>query len=279
MIRACVIGWPISHSRSPLIHGYWLKHYGIEGSYTRQPVEPSSLESFIGGLAAEGYAGCNVTIPHKERVYHLVTRADEATERLGAVNTVYLRDGRVLGTNTDGEGFINSLKYGAPRLDLGNARALVLGAGGASLAVVNAILSAGASQVVVANRTVEKAQELRTRFGTRIIPVAWEKATDHLSECSLLVNTTSLGMSGHPDVGIDLSRLSASAVVSDIVYTPLRTKLLMDAAARGNTVVEGLGMLLHQAVRGFSLWFGVTPTVTDELHDLVARDIDPDYRR
>lgn len=277
MIKACVIGWPISHSRSPLIHGYWLKQLAIDGSYTRQPVEPSSLDAFINALAASGYAGCNVTIPHKEAVFRLVTRADEATERLGAVNTVYLRDGKVLGTNTDGEGFINSLKQGAPDLKLDNKRALVLGAGGASLAVVNAILEEGAAEVAVANRTREKAEQLRQRFGTRVLPIDWDDAADQLAECDLLVNTTSLGMKGQPELDIDLSRLGSGAVVTDIVYTPLRTRLLDDAAARGNTVVEGLGMLLHQAVRGFSLWFGATPSVTRELHDLVARDIDPGF--
>jgi shikimate dehydrogenase len=277
VIKACVIGWPISHSRSPLIHGYWLKQYGIDGSYTRQPVEPSALGAFLGALPTAGYAGCNVTIPHKENTCRLVLPADETTERLGAVNTVFVREGKVFGTNTDGEGFINSLYKSAPRVSLGNSRAVVLGAGGASLAVVNAILEQGASEVAVANRTIEKAHALRQRFGSRVVPLAWEKMADQLSECSLLVNTTSLGMTGQPELDVDLSRLSPSAVVSDIVYTPLRTKLLQDAARRGNVVVEGLGMLLHQAVRGFSLWFGVTPDVTRELHALVARDIDPDF--
>lgn len=279
VIKACVIGWPISHSRSPLIHGYWLKQHGIDGSYTRQPVEPSSLATFIRGLSSAGYAGCNVTIPHKESVFGLVTPADDSAERLGAVNTVYLRDGKLLGTNTDGEGFINSLRQGAPQVRLANGRAVVLGAGGASLAVVDAILGQGAAEVAVANRTREKAEQLRACFGPRVVPMSWDNIADGLGECSLLVNTTSLGMKGQPDLAVDLSRLPTAAVVSDIVYTPLRTALLESAAARGNPVVEGLGMLLHQAVRGFSLWFGVTPQVTQELHDLVARDIDPDYAR
>lgn len=279
MIRACVIGWPISHSRSPLIHGYWLKQHGINGLYTRQPVEPSSLKSFIADLGAAGYAGCNVTIPHKEAVFDLVASADDSTERLGAVNTVFLRDGKPLGTNTDGEGFINSLRQGAPELVLANQRAVVLGAGGASLAVVNALLSQGVSQVALANRTRGKAEQLRARFGERVVPTDWDGVADQLDDCGLLVNTTSLGMKGQPPLELDLSRLAPKAVVTDIVYTPLRTDLLAQAAARGNTVVEGLGMLLHQAVRGFSLWFGVTPQVTQELHDLVAQDIDPEFRR
>ena len=279
MISSCVIGWPITHSRSPLIHGYWLKRYGIDGSYTRQPVAPDGLASFISKLGASGYAGCNVTLPHKEAVFALVTSADDSTERLGAVNTLYLRDGKTLGTNTDGEGFINSLRQSAPDLSLVNTRAMVLGAGGASLAVVNALLEHGVSDVTIANRTVEKAEQLRRRFGARISPLSWEHAADQLTDCSLLVNTTSLGMTGQPELHLDLSRLGVDTVVTDIVYTPLRTKLLTDSARRGNRVVEGLGMLLHQAVRGFSLWFDVTPDVTGELHDLVARDIDPDYRR
>lgn len=279
MIKACVIGWPISHSRSPLIHGYWLKQHGIDGLYTRQPVEPSSLGSFLNSLGAAGYAGCNVTIPHKETVFGLVTRADESTERLGAVNTVYLRNGQLLGTNTDGEGFINSLKQGASGLQLAGSRSVVIGAGGASLAVVDALLLQGVAQVAVANRTREKAEQLRARFGDRVVPIDWDDVADQLDDCSLLVNTTSLGMKGQPKLDIDLSRLTQKAVVSDIVYTPLRTPLLEQAAARGNIVVEGLGMLLHQAVRGFSLWFGVMPQVTQELHDLVARDIDPDFGR
>jgi len=279
MIKACVIGWPISHSRSPLIHGYWLKQNGIDGSYVRQPVEPSALDAFIANLASAGLAGCNVTLPHKEAVFDLVTPADNSTERLGAVNTVYLRDGKVLGTNTDGEGFLNNLRSAVPGLTLANARAVVLGAGGASLAVVNTLLEQGASEVAVANRTRDKAEQLRRRFGNRVTAIDWAEATDHLGECSLLVNTTSLGMKGQPELTIDLSRLSRTAIVTDIVYTPLRTKLLSDAAAQGNLVVEGLGMLLHQAVPGFALWFGVTPRVTDELHDLVARDIDPDFKR
>lgn len=279
MIKACVIGWPISHSRSPLIHGHWLTEYGIDGSYTRQPVEPASLADFLSHLGDNGYAGCNVTIPHKENAFRLVAPADQTTERLGAVNTIFQRDGKLLGTNTDGEGFIKSLLTDIPDIVLKDTRVVVLGAGGASLAVVNALLEQDVREVAVLNRTLEKAEHLRTRFGGRVKPLEWSKAPDQLSECSLVVNTTSLGMKGQPELEIDLSRLSPSAIVTDIVYTPLRTRFLEDAAQRGNRVVEGLGMLLHQAVRGFSLWFGVTPKVTPELYDIVARDIDPGYRR
>ena len=278
MIKACVIGWPISHSRSPLIHGHWLKQHGINGSYTRIPVEPEDLPAFLESLETSGFAGCNVTLPHKENAFRIVQCGDESTERLGAVNTVFIRNSNILGTNTDGEGFLNSLRKGAPGLDLRNQRAVVLGAGGAAMAVTNALLLQGMAEVAVLNRSIEKAELLRQRFGSKVVPVEWVRRAEVLGEAALLVNTTSLGMKGQPALEIDLARLNPRAVVTDIVYTPLRTQLLIDASERGNPVVEGLGMLLHQAVRGFKLWFGVTPTVTDELYAIVARDIDPDYK-
>jgi shikimate dehydrogenase len=279
MIKACVIGWPISHSRSPIIHGYWLKRHGIDGCYTRVPVEPEKLETFLRTLESAGFAGCNVTIPHKEQAFNVVERADESTERLGAVNTVFIREGKILGTNTDGEGFLNSLKTGVPGLELKNQRAVILGAGGAAMAIANALLLQGMLEVTIVNRSFDKAELLRRRFGERIVPEEWSRRADVLEDAALLVNTTSLGMTGQPELNIDLSRLSGKAIVTDIVYTPLRTQLLEDAAARGNAVVEGLGMLLHQAVRGFELWFGLRPIVTDELYDIVARDIDAGYVR
>ena len=275
MIKSCVIGWPVSHSRSPLIHSYWLKQFGIDGSYTRQPVAPSALSAFIEGLSDAGYAGCNVTLPHKEEVYPLIVPADASTEKLAAVNTVYLQEGRIYGTNTDGEGFINNLMSSQPGLLLKNSRTVVLGAGGASIAIINALLEQGVAEVAIANRTLGKAHLLRARFGSRVVPVVWETAANQLSECSLLVNTTSLGMKGQPDLMLDLSHLQSGAVVTDIVYTPLRTTLLRRATQHGYGIVEGLGMLLHQAVRGFSLWYGKTPRVTRELYDIVANDIDP----
>ena len=279
MIRAGVIGWPISHSRSPVIHGYWLKQLSIEGSYERLPVEPGRLEDFMRELAANGYAGCNVTIPHKESVFRLTRPADESTLRLGAVNTVYIRNGQVLGTNTDGEGFNNSILSSQPGYTFRNKRAVVLGAGGAAMAVTNALLLNGISEIAIANRSIEKTQQLRLRFGQAIRPVEWIKRSQQLPECDFLVNTTSLGMKGQPELEIDLQHLPTTSLVCDIVYVPLRTKLLEQALARGNQVVEGLGMLLHQAVRGFELWFGARPMVTNELYDLIARDIDPAYHR
>jgi shikimate dehydrogenase len=277
VIKACVIGWPISHSRSPIIHGYWLQKHKINGVYTREPVEPGRLPAFFDSFVKSGYAGCNVTLPHKETAFGLVQPADDATRFLGAVNTVYVRDGAVLGTNTDGEGFINSLEAGAPNLQFEGSRVVVLGAGGAALAIVNALLMKGAAEIVVLNRSAAKSKALSERFGTRVISADWSLRSALIGDCSLLVNATSLGMKGQPELDIEMHRLDRKAVVTDIVYTPLHTSLLNNAARRGNTVIEGLGMLLHQAVRGFELWFGTRPSVTAELYDLVARDIDPEH--
>ncbi|MBC8036374.1 MAG: shikimate dehydrogenase [Rhizobiales bacterium] len=279
MKKACVIGWPISHSRSPLIHNYWLKLYGIAGDYLRVPVEAGALDQFIAGLPESEYRGCNVTIPHKERAWQLVAPADEMTKRLGSVNTIYHRDGRLLGTSTDGEGFIANLAANAGNLKLKNEKALVLGAGGAAMAIVGALLDRGLAEIAVANRTLERSDQLRARFGSAVKPEPWENRDEAVSESALLVNATALGMVGQPPLHIDLARLPAAAIVADIVYSPLQTPLLAAAAKRGNATVGGLGMLLHQAVRGFELWFGRRPEVTQDIHDLVARDIDPGYQR
>ena len=275
MKKACVIGWPVSHSRSPHIHNYWLRLHGIAGEYLRVPVETRGLEQFIAELPASEYLGCNVTIPHKERAFQLVTPADDMTRRLGVVNTIYRSDGRLLGTSTDGEGFIANLAS-AGNLKLKNRKAVILGAGGAAMAIAGALVDQGMGEIAVANRTLERSGQLRAKFGSAITPVPWENRHEALSECAVLVNATSLGMKGHPPLDIDLSRLPAAAVVTDIVYSPLRTALLGDAARRGHPTVNGLGMLLHQAVRGFELWFGKRPEVTQALYDLVARDIDTD---
>ena len=279
MKKACVVGRPISHSRSPLIHNYWLSHHHIEGRYEIAPVEPASLSTFLATLGDRGYEGCNVTIPHKESAFQFIANIDDETRRLGAVNTVYRRNGKLCATSTDGEGFIRNLNANAPGLALANSKVAVLGAGGSSMAIVAALLDENVAEIMVFNRTFEKSQALRRRFGSKITPETWDNLNSHIAESSLLVNTTSLGMTGQPRLEIELSALPESATVADIVYTPLLTPLLRSAAERGLTVVEGLGMLLHQAVRGFQLWFAVTPAVTDELYDLVAKDIDPEYRR
>jgi shikimate dehydrogenase len=272
MKRACVIGWPISHSRSPLIHNYWLKQYGIEGEYTRIPVEPSNLANFISTLEDQGLEGCNVTIPHKEAAFGLIIPADEATRRLGVANTIFRRDGKTYGTSTDGEGYLASLRAASP-FDPGCGPAMMLGAGGAATAVAGALLDAGVPEIIVANRTMERAEALRKLFGQRIRIVQPDHAGDVLSECALLVNTTSQGMTGYPEISLDLTRLPSTAIVSDLVYVPLETGLLRRARERGLHSVGGLGMLLHQAVRGFELWFGRRPEVTADLYDLVAADV------
>lgn len=276
-MKACVIGWPISHSRSPLIHGYWIKTHGLNATYTKLPVEPPHLAAFFQSLQSSGYNGCNVTIPHKEATFRLVDIADAGTGRLGAINTVFIREGRLMGTNTDGEGFLNSLTASVPNFSLANTKAVILGAGGAAASVTDVLLRRGVSEILIVNRSEERAVQLCRRFGKTVKPVPWDGGTLALAEAGMLVNTTSLGMSGQPNLNLDLSHLPSEAVVTDIVYSPLVTPLLKAARQRGNPTVEGLGMLLHQAVRGFELWFGVRPVVTQALHDFVARDIDPDY--
>jgi shikimate dehydrogenase len=277
--KACVIGWPISHSRSPLIHGYWLERYGIDGFYERIAVPPDELPDFLSRLAERGYAGCNVTLPHKEGAFRAVRSADEATTRLGVVNTVFHRNGELWGTSTDGEGFLANLSSHVPDWRARDRGIAILGAGGAARAIVGALLDAGSRRLVIVNRSLARAEELRRDFGQRIEPRDWTEVVEVLEDVELLVNTTSLGMIGQPPLPLELDPLPQSAVVADIVYTPLETDLLRRARARGNLVVPGLGMLLHQAVRGFELWFGRRPEVTPELHDLVARDIDPGFKR
>lgn len=272
MKKACVIGWPISHSRSPIIHNYWLKHYGLQGEYTRVPVPPEQLGDFIASLERQGLEGCNVTIPHKEAVFRLVTPADDMTRQLGVANTIFRRDGMTLGTSTDGEGFLLSLMAEAP-CDLGAGPAVMIGAGGAATAIAAALVSAGCPEIRVANRTLEKSQLLRDRFGDAIRPVEYDSLQYALKDAVLLVNTTSLGMAGCPDLDVNLDRLPESAVVYDIIYVPLETRLLSLARQRGHRAVNGLSMLLYQAVRGFELWFGVRPQVTQELYERVAADV------
>ena len=271
--KAGVIGWPIAHSRSPLIHGYWLKRYGIDGAYTRIPVKPEDVDEFFRNLAANGYAGCNVTLPHKEAAFRAVTVADAATARLGSVNTVYLRDGTLMGTSTDGEGFMASVIAAVPGWSISGGKAVLLGAGGSARAIAGALLDKGAGEIVLINRTLSRAEAIRKDFGERITPLPWEQSSHALADASLLVNTTSLGLKAEEPLEFDLTGLPREAIVSDIVYTPLETAFLDAARSRGHRVVPGLGMLLHQAVRGFELWFGTRPEVTQELYDLVAADI------
>lgn len=274
MKKACVIGWPIKHSRSPLIHTYWLRRHGIEGAYEKCAVAPEELSAFLASLGDRGFAGCNVTVPHKEKVFEAVRVDDDFTLGLGAVNTVYYKDDELHGTNTDGFGFLQNLKDRNPHWQPSTGPAVVLGAGGAARAVVAGLLAEGVPEVRIANRTGARAETLAALMGDNAKPVAWDAREDCLEECSLLVNTTTLGMTGSAPLDLALDRLPETATVYDIVYAPLITELLKRARARGNPTVDGLGMLLHQAVPGFALWFGVTPRVTNDLRALIVRDLE-----
>ena len=269
---ACVIGWPVEHSRSPLIHNYWLRHYGIAGEYRRELVPAEEFAAFVRSLAARGYVGANVTVPHKEAALAL-SEPDEKARSVGAANTLWLEDGALHATNTDVEGFLENLDACAPHWDRGADKTVVLGAGGAARAVIHGLLSRGIERILVANRTVGRAEKLRQSFGTRLQVVRWDEVDAALADTALLVNTTTLGMQGQPGLAIDLARLPGHAVVADIVYVPVLTPLLAAANARDLRTADGLGMLLHQAVRGFALWFGIKPEVTAELRALVEADL------
>jgi len=268
---ACLIGWPAAHSRSPLIHHYWLRQLGIAGGYSIEAIPPEGFAEFVLNLAGHGFVGANVTIPHKERVLAL-TAPDERARAVGAANTLWYDGTELRSTNSDVEGFIGNLDASAPAWDAIDD-ALVLGAGGAARAAVFGLLERGIGRVVVANRTIARARALADQFGPKVTPVAWEAIGEWLPRAGLLVNTTSLGMGSQPALDLDVGRLAARAVVSDLVYVPLETPLLAAAKARGLRTADGLGMLLHQAVRGFELWFGQRPEVTVELRALVEADL------
>lgn len=269
---ACLIGWPAAHSRSPLIHKYWLKSFGIDGDYRIEAVDPAAFADFIAGLAARGYRGANVTIPHKEQALAL-SSPDVRAKMVGAANTLYFdNDGELRSTNTDVEGFINNLDASAPGWDAAED-VLVLGAGGSARAVIFGLIERGIRRVHLANRTASRTQLLADQFGAQVQPLAWDAIDAVLPRAGLLVNTTSLGMKGQPPLAIDVALLPATATVADLVYVPLETDLLGAAKARGLKTADGLGMLLHQAVRGFELWFGRRPTVTPELRALVEADL------
>jgi shikimate dehydrogenase len=268
---ACLIGWPAAHSRSPLIHHYWLRKLGIAGGYSIEAVPPEGFADFVRRLPAHGFVGANVTIPHKERALEL-SHPDARARAVGAANTLWIEGNELRSTNTDVEGFINNLDACAAGWDSAS-EVLVLGAGGAARAVVFGLIERGIKRVHLANRTSERAQTLADQFGASVHPLAWEKVADVLPRAKLLVNTTALGMHGQPALDVEIDRLPLDAVVADLVYVPLETKLLAAAKARGLKTADGLGMLLHQAVRGFELWFGQRPLVTSELRALVEADL------
>jgi shikimate dehydrogenase len=273
MKKACVIGWPIAHSRSPLIHNYWLKKYGIDAVYEKKAVEPKNVAHFIANLAAWEFIGCNVTIPHKEMAFQAVAKTDEIANRLGAVNTVYLKDGVVCGTNTDGEGFIASLHHSHPEFNLRDKTAIIVGAGGAAKAIIGALFDEGVTKIGIINRTRERIHDLQVQFGPGVYEISKAASNEALKSCGLLVNTTSQGMEGQSSLELEIQSLNPNALVADIVYTPLETAFLAKARRQGNPVLGGLGMLLYQAVRGFELWFEVKPEVTSELYALIGADV------
>jgi len=268
---ACLIGWPAAHSRSPLIHHYWLRTLGIEGGYNIEAVPPEGFAEFVLHLSTHGFVGANVTIPHKERALEL-SMPDARARAVGAANTLWYDGQELRSTNTDVEGFINNLDACALRWDQAT-EALVLGAGGASRAVVFGLIERGIKHIHLANRSLDRARALADQFGASVHPVAWDAIDGLLPRAGLLVNTTSLGMHGQPALNVDLGLLPSHAVVADLVYVPLQTPLLSVARARGLKTADGLGMLLHQAVRGFELWFGQRPQVTSELRALVEADL------
>jgi shikimate dehydrogenase len=272
--RAFVIGWPIAHSRSPLIHNYWLKQLDLPGSYARIPVAPADLPNFLSNIAALGFVGGNITLPHKENAFIACATTTAVAARLKAVNTLWIEAGKLAGDNTDVAGFLASLDADLPGWDKSVDKVVVLGAGGAARGIICALTTRGARHIVIVNRTRDRGEELQQQFPDAEIELAdFADAPRALAGADLLVNTTSLGMVGQPPLEIDLAPLSPRAAVADIVYAPLETPLLRQAAARGLRTSGGLGMLLYQAVPGFRRWFGQEPEVTPELRALVAADI------
>lgn len=267
---AGVMGWPIAQSKSPILHGYWLETHGIDGAYVPLPIAPENLEQSVAGLKAMGFAGWNITAPHKEPMAQLVDAVSADAQAIGAVNTVIRQeDGSYLGHNTDAFGFMENLRLGHPGFSAQDKTVLLLGAGGASRAVVYGLLEDGAAKILIANRSVEKADALVQDFGARCQAITLDQASQSCAEAQLLINGTSLGMTGKGELPLAYDALPKDALVTDLVYAPLETKLLAWARGRGNPTVDGLGMLLHQARAGFEAWFGQPVTVTQELRETI----------
>lgn len=269
---AGIVGWPVSHSLSPVLHGHWLAEYGIDGAMVPLATRVEDFSAVIDGLRRAGFKGVNVTVPHKEAAFAL-SQPDAQARAVGAVNTLWLEDDVLRSTNTDVEGFLDNLDASAPGWDRDAGKALVLGAGGAARAVIHGLSSRGIDRIVVANRTASRAEALQASFGKRVQVADWARLEAELADAAVVINTTTLGMHGQPALALDLARLQSHAIVADIVYVPVVTPLLAAARARGLVTADGLGMLLHQAVRGFALWFGKTPVVTGELRALVEADL------
>ena len=275
MRKACVIGWPVEHSRSPLIHNFWIEKYGVpDAVYERLAVEPGKLADTVSSLNELGYIGANVTVPHKEAAFALLNRHDALARRLRAVNTIVTTENGLEGRNTDGYGFIANLTAGAPSWKAEAAPAVMIGAGGAARAIAVSLEEAGVPEIRIVNRTRKRAETLAEEINLANAHIyEWEEIPRALEGAGLLVNTTTRGMNGENDLALDLAPLAAQAAVTDIVYTPLRTGLLRDAEKAGFMIVDGLGMLLHQAVPGFEAWFGVRPEVTADLRAHVMGDM------
>jgi len=274
MKRACVIGWPVEQSRSPIIHGYWLQRYGIEGSYEKIAVAPEAASDFITGLVESGFVGCNVTVPLKEIAFECVAALEPSARAVGAVNTVWIEDGRPVGGNTDTYGFMTHLDASAPQWRQLDRPVAIIGAGGAARAVLVGFLEAGVGEVRLVNRTRGRAEQLAHTFGARVRVFDWSELAMATAGVGVLVNTTTIGMKGDGVLPIEWRTLDEACVVADIVYVPLQTGLLREARRFHLRTVDGLGMLLHQAVPGFEKWFGVRPEVTDELRQRLVADIE-----
>ncbi len=273
-LLAGVMGWPVMHSRSPKLHNYWLAQHGLIGAYVPLAIKEAGLEKALRALPALGFAGCNLTIPHKEQAMKIVDHLDPVAKRIGAMNCVIVgADGSLSGTNNDGFGYIASIREAKPdwRADAGPIT--VLGAGGAARAVLVSLIDEGAKEIRLTNRTASRAEDLAREFGGPIKTVAWNDRHDALQGAAMVINTTSQGMVGQPEMDLTLDLLPKSALVSDIVYIPLETPLLSAARQRGNMTVNGLGMLLHQARPAFKAWFGVMPDVTPELRKMIEATI------
>ena len=269
-VLAGVMGWPVAHTRSPAIHNHWIAQHGLKGAYVQLPVQPDHLETAIRGLAALGFAGCNVTVPHKVSAMQFMDELHPTARRVAAINTIVVQpDGRLLGMNNDGAGYIQSLRDADATWRGDAGPALVLGAGGAARAIVVALLDEGVPELRITNRTLERAQELANDFGDRVTVVPWAQRNAAMAGASLLVNTTTLGMHGQAPLDVALDALPQTAMVSDAIYIPLETPLLTQARLRGHRTVNGLGMLLNQARPAFQSWFGVLPEITPELRAAV----------
>lgn len=273
MIRACVIGWPIEHSRSPLIHSHWLNEYGIDGSYTKVAVSPDDAVEFLKNLRANGYAGCNVTVPLKELAYSAAEERRDSAVAVKAANTIWLQGEKICAANTDTYGFMRHLETSAPGWNEKRGPVAILGAGGAARAIAYGFQQAGVGEIVIFNRTRQRAEVLVGELGHPLRTADWSERSRCADWASVIVNTTTIGMKDEGELGLDFSAANKDCVIADIVYVPLETGLLKDARAHGLRTVDGLGMLLHQAVPGFERWFGVRPEVTAELRQVILDDL------